>query len=240
MAPSVERVSCRVIGRERCDEALVIVRLTRPPTHVFKPGQWFALTLNTRDGVQTKPFSYASAPGDAWIELATRPTGSPFKDALLALERDAELLIAGPYGGPLVLERGVTPVAFIAGGVGVTPARSNIRHAVQREQVREMALLYGNRSPRCVPYRDELRRYADDNPWFRLIEVFEEPDPSWDGPQGEITPELIASQMDDVSRFVWFVSGPPGMVEAMRASLRRLGVADAGVAIESFAGYTDV
>jgi len=87
------------LGYTLCGESTGTFRLTRPTGYTFRAGQFFTLTLNTREGVQTKHFSHANAPQDPGIELTTRLTGSAFKEALQALHPGEEVTISGPGGG---------------------------------------------------------------------------------------------------------------------------------------------
>ncbi|NTW97873.1 MAG: hypothetical protein HGB28_04910, partial [Oscillochloris sp.] len=50
-----------------------------------------------------------------------------------------------------------TRVAFLVGGVGITPARSMLREAVSVGRVfDDVLLVYGNRDATCIPYHEEL------------------------------------------------------------------------------------
>ena len=108
-----------------------VFRFSRPPGYSYVAGQYVSLTLETREGRQTKSFSHCDAPGDAETEVLTRLTGSAFKDALAALHPGDLVTMSGPFGR-LVLPEGVDRAAFLVGGVGITPMRSIVRDSVQR------------------------------------------------------------------------------------------------------------
>ncbi|KAF0207901.1 MAG: FAD-dependent oxidoreductase [Actinomycetota bacterium] len=224
------------IGRTDCGEGVATFRFSRPEGYDFKPGQFFMLTLDTRDGVVSKPFSHADAPDDPAIELTTRLTGSAFKDALLALEPGAAVSVSGPKGR-LAVPDDARAIGFLAGGIGITPAHSIIRHAVLRKSDLSITLFYGNRDETCIPYGEEFRGYATSVPGFAYVETLDHPGPDWSGASGFISAELVRANVDDPVSLHWIVAGPPPMVEAMRKVVDDLGLAHESVSYEVFAGY---
>ncbi|HEY3317030.1 MAG TPA: FAD-dependent oxidoreductase [Coriobacteriia bacterium] len=211
-------------------------RFDKPDGYTFVPGQYFRLTLMTAEGEQTKSFSHASAPLDPFVEMATRMTGSPFKNALDGLVRGDEVSIDGPYG-KLVVPDGIAQVCLLAGGVGVTPARSIIRDAEQRRSGLRSRLFYGNHDQGCIPYSGEFADYARRDRRFQVVHVLEDPLPGWAGERGLITAGLVRRHIDPLDGWTFLVSGPPAMVKAMRAVLEELAVPADRITFEDFAGY---
>lgn len=211
-------------------------RFERPAGYSFVAGQHLALTLPTREGPQTKTFTHSSSPEDPYIEITTRMTGSAFKDALKGLSPPVRVTIAGPNGKP-PLPDGVNKVAFLVGGVGVTPARSIIRDAVQRSTGLDALVFYGNLDQDNIPFGDEFETYEAQGMGIRIVHVLMEPKPGWDGEVGFITADVVSRHTDVSEDRHWVVAGPPPMISAMREVVRRLGLPDERVSIESFAGY---
>jgi ferredoxin-NADP reductase len=211
-------------------------RFDKPDGYAFAPGQYFRLTLPTAEGDQTKSFSHASAPLDPFVEMATRMTGSAFKNALDQLVRGDEVTIEGPHGR-LVVPPGAEQICFLAGGVGVTPARSIIRDAEQRRSGMRMRLFYGSHDQACIPYSGEFGDYARKDRRFQVVHVLEDPLPGWAGERGLITADLVRRYMDDFDGWHFLVSGPPAMVKAMRAVLDELSVPAEAISFEDFTGY---
>jgi ferredoxin-NADP reductase len=224
------------LGHGGCAPGVETFHLSRPGGYTFRPGQFFQLTIETRDGEQSRYFSHADAPDDPVTEFTTRLTGSAFKDALLALEPGAGVRFRGPMGR-LGVPDGVTSVGFLTGGVGITPAHSIIRDAMVRRTGLVVALFYANREPSCIPYSAEFRAYAEADPRFRYVEVVEVPDADWTGPVGYLTADIIRARVDLAEPRHWIVSGPPPMVDAMRSVIRALEVAPEHVSYEQFSSY---
>jgi ferredoxin-NADP reductase len=219
-----------------CGEGVASFRFSKPDGYTFSPGQFLTLTLNTRDGVVSKHFSHADAPGDPAIEVTTRLSGSAFKDALCDLKPGTTVHINAPKGR-LGVPEGETAVGFLAGGVGITPAHSIIRDAVAQRTGLDIVLFYGNRDETCVPYGEEFRGYAASVPRFLYVEALDHPGPGWSGESGFISAELVHRHLADASRRHWIVAGPPPMVDAMRRVTAVLGLSPQSVAFEVFAGY---
>jgi ferredoxin-NADP reductase len=211
-------------------------RFTRPDGYGFSPGQYLSLTLETRDGAQTKPFTHDEAPADPYLEITTRLTGSAFKDALEALEPGDVVGVSGPWGR-MTLPTDVSKVAFLVGGVGVTPARSIIRDAVQRGTGLEVALFYGNQDQDGIPFGEEFDRYATEHDEIKVVHVLAAPKPGWDGEVGFITAEVVRRHMGPLEGWHWVVTGPPAMIDAMKRVLADLRIPESHVSMESFAGY---
>lgn len=228
----LETIRVTVIGAEACSNRVAQFRFSRPATHEFKPGQWLRVTLPTTDGEQTKTFSYSSAPLDPWIEMATRLSDSAFKQALQQLVPGDEVAIAGP-GGVFGVADDARKVAFLAGGVGITPVRSILRDAAQRgREFDDAAVFYGNRDATCVLYRDELGSFESHG--VRVVDVLEQPDPAWRGERGFVSASLIERNLDAIAGYTFVVAGPPPMVAAMVRVLDELDVAEKARVVESF------
>lgn len=217
-------------------EGVTGFRFDKPPGYKFEAGQYFRLTLQTPEGERTESFSHASAPADPFIELATRMTGSPFKNILGELVRGDAVTIAGPYGD-LTLPPGVEKACFLAGGVGITPARSIIRDAEQRRTGLRMRLFYGNHDQSCIPYSGEFAEYARKDRRFTVVPVLEDPLPGWAGERGLITADLVRRHMKELDGWHFFVAGPPAMVRAMEGVVAELKVPKERISAEDFTGY---
>jgi len=231
VGPSVE-----FTGSERPCASTGIFRFSRPPRYAYKPGQYLSLTLETREGTQTKPFSHCDAPGDPETEVLTRLTGSAFKDALLALRPGDPVTMAGP-SGRLTLPEGVDHAAFLVGGVGITPMRSIVRDSVQRSTGLTALVFDGNLDETCIPLREEFDGWEREHPSIRFVHVLERPSDAWTGERGYIGPDTVLRHCDPLDGWHWFVCGPPAMVDPMRRVLDAVGVDAAHSSFESFVGY---
>jgi ferredoxin-NADP reductase len=226
------RFETTVLDVEQCGTDTLTVKLMRPRGYVATAGQWFRLTLGEGDGATTRTFTDAAAPTDAWLEVMTRLSGSDFKVALAGLAVGDRVTVVGP-GGRLTLAEDVRKIAFLAGGVGITPARSILRFARSGGRVFEDAVVfYGNHDDECVPYLEELEQMGDMG--VRGVPVYEVAGDQWQGETGLITAELLRRHMDPEDGRPIYVAGPPAMVSAFRPLLDELGIERDRRMIESF------
>lgn len=225
--------SVRLVSKGEC-AGTGTFRFERPEGYAFRAGQYMMLSLTGSAGSPSKPFSICAGPSDPHLEICTRMTGSPFKQALGALRPGDEVGVSDPLGrlampdGPLVV--------FLGGGVGITPLRSMIRDEEGRRGTR-LVLFYGNNTVECIPYREELDATAASDTSFEVVHVIAQAPEGWTGERGFITPEVVRRHVDEREVGHWVCTGPPAMTDAMKRVLTSLSVPGDRVTYELFAGY---
>ncbi|KRC65065.1 hypothetical protein ASE12_09995 [Aeromicrobium sp. Root236] len=194
-------------------------RAKRPVS--FEPGQFAELTV-PHAGVDgrgsRRSFSISSPPnaeGRVSFALRVPEDSSTFKKALLALEPGDTVHATGIGGDFLLPSDPSQPLLLVAGGIGITPFLSQLRH----ESSRDAVLVYGVSSPDEVPFVEELAG-------VRVVLVGPAapsglPD-SWTYVQAPfLSTELIANAVPDLASRKAYVSGPPAMVNAVRPGLAK-------------------
>jgi ferredoxin-NADP reductase len=213
----------------------------RPSTPVnFKPGQYLEWTLavpNTDGRGNRRTFSIASSPTETEIHLGVKfyePT-SRFKAVLKDMEPGATIA-AGQLAGDFILPKDPsTPLAFIAGGIGITPFRSMVQYLVDTKQHRDIVLLYAVNTAEDLAYKELLEVAASVG--VRLIPVIAHPPEGWKGPSGFITADMLTQELPDYSQRTFYISGPNIMVTNYRRLLRGLGVKRRHIHTDYFSGY---
>ncbi len=230
----METFEARMQARTDWGEEAVALRFSRPTAYDFVPGQYAVVTVQTPDGPVGKPFTIASAPLDDYLEFTTRISDSAFKQALDALVPGDPIRVSKP-SGRLLVPSGASRLVFLVGGVGITPARSILRHAVQTGLPLQAFVFFGNRDDECIPYRAEFE--AMETSGVRIVHVLEHPSDGWQGERGFITAELVRRHGALSAPALWIVAGPPVMVGAMERVLDELAIPAEERMIERFAGY---
>lgn len=206
----------------------------------FTPGQYMELTIPHRRADfrgSRRYFSISSAPtDDGPITFAiTLPTkSSSFKKALLELDPGAVVHGTG-VGGDFALPRDVSePLLLVAGGIGITPFASQLAHAVERGEKRDVVVAYATSATGALPYASLL-----ENSGARVVLYGPEPDTlplGWEyGGEGRVTGERLAAAIPDLASRRAYVSGPPALVNDLRHALRSQGAKR--VHSDSFSGY---
>ena len=237
-------LSTTFLRREEVARGTAAFHIGKPAGFRHKPGQALDVILpGAGAGAGKAPelrhtFSIVSAPHEAEIVFATRMRDSEYKRTLGALQPGAALSIEGPSGSMTLHSDGTRPAVFIAGGIGITPFMSMLRHAAHERAARIFILLYSNRTPDDAAFLAELRDFERLLPSFRLIPTMTNVNPAaWHGPAGKIDARLLGDIARPLRSPVYYVTGPPGMVGAMRGVLEGLNVADDDIRSEEFFGY---
>ncbi len=211
-------------------------------TFAYRPGQYVAARL---EGVKDprgpqRPLTLSSSPIESgFIAVTTRLTGSPFKLRLASLRIGDELRVRGPLGSFVLAEN--RPAVMLAGGIGITPFRSMIRHAADAAVALPMSLVYSNPVPEEIAFREELNVLAAKLGSLRVIHTITRPEKAgtgWKGKTGRIDAEMIRDAASGLDRPAYYLCGPPAMVDAMLAILREeIGIPAPDVRAEKFSGY---
>ena len=109
----------------------VVLRLDVPDRVDHWPGQHYVIRLRAKDGYTAqRSYSVASDPGDALLEFFVErlPDGEVSGFLADGVVVGDELEIRGPIGGWFVWT-GDEPMLAVAGGSGVVPIVSMVRHA---------------------------------------------------------------------------------------------------------------
>ena len=171
-----------LIAGEEVARGTMAFRFARPPGFAFKAGQAVSLALidppQTDAKGNSRTFSVASAPVEDWVQVATRMRDTAFKRVLGSLASGAAVKIRGPMGNFTLPDDAARPVVLLAGGIGITPFMSMLRHEEREGSRRERVLLYSNRSPADAPFLTELHRLARPGTGLRMVSAVTENAPT--------------------------------------------------------------
>lgn len=242
MTTSMEGFDVTYVGSVDRAERTKSFRFLRPEGLDYVAGQFAFFTIPAQGrGTEAadKPlrhhFTLSSSPTEPFIEFTTRMTGSPFKDTIDSLKPGTVIRLEG-VGGRFTLAGASRKVAYVTGGIGITPARSAIRWVADIGADFDIVVLYGNRNLAAAAFADELDELAGD--WLSVVHVLKEPPAGWQGPTGLIDADLIRAHVPDCDERRFMVSGPPAMVEAMNDLLiEEVGIDRDRVETERFTGY---
>jgi ferredoxin-NADP reductase len=231
----------KLIDRNEVARGTKVFVFEKPKGFTFKPGQYGGFTLidppETDVGGITRRFSLSSAPDDKHIVIATRIQNTAYKRVLNALPLDSVIKFAGPTGTFILHEDHAIPAVLIAGGIGITPFHSMIKHATQHKLSQPIFLFYGNQTQLDAAFLPELFRYESENPNLKLIATLEKPNGSWKGETGYITATMIKKYIHDLFIPHYYICGSPAMVTALQELLAELGVDEDKIKVEDFPGY---
>lgn len=209
-------------------------RMARPPGFVFRPGQFLMVKAEVEGKPLVRCYSITSTPSTSgYLEISIRKQGRVSAHLHETLRPGSKVEARGP-GGTFVYPEGTRPIALIAGGIGITPLLSMLRHALEQEPLRPVTLLLSARTEGQIPFHQDLRLLAHRHPNFRLVIALTGGSPSNGYHSGRIDKGLLTRVIADPSAPVYLLCGPLPMIEETRAMLQSLGVADRDVHFEKF------
>ncbi|HET6719713.1 MAG TPA: FAD-dependent oxidoreductase [Rhodocyclaceae bacterium] len=231
-------------AREEIAEGTMAFQFDKPSGFTFKPGQAIDLILPAPPGTDEAntrhAFSLAGAASDAWLTIATRMRDSAFKRSIKSLAIGAPVELDGPFGSLTLHNNRSRAAVLIAGGIGITPFRSMLQQAAQDQLPQSLVLLYSNRRPEDAAFLAELQALEKQNKRFRLVATMTEMSKSslpWDGHRGAIDEALLRKIGGELQAPIYYLAGPPAMVEGLHQTLNLAGVDDDDIRSEEFYGY---
>lgn len=202
----------------------------------FRPGQ--AAQIGPAAATTLAPYSVACAPEDTHLDgtlefLVRIDAHGRWGELFDPLRRGQRLRVQGPIGG-FAFPDHVTEQSFlfIAGGTGIAPIRSMIRHA-RAARAGRVKLLYSARTPLDFAYRRELCGMARRKEIDVALTATRDVPPSWRGGRGRIAQSQLAGLVDDEATQC-FVCGPAAMVDDVPRMLGELGIDRNRIRIEEW------
>ena len=185
----------------------------------FTPGQVARLQVEGEDPAY---FAFASAPEDPELEvLVKQKVGASSVIYDMNVGDEIELLDICGHGFRMDEMKG-RDLIFVAMGTGVAPLRSALRHALKRkDEVGQLVVLYGARTPDDFCYRDETDAWKDSG--VELRQVISRPDGhDWSGPTGYVQ-SLLDHVLPSLSSPVALICGSREMLSQTRERLGKMG-----------------
>ncbi len=229
---------------------LDFARLDVPDTfrEVWEMSGWDGLSVTSQAPV-TRAYSLANRPEDGRaavfnIRLAVPPAGREdevppgiVSSWLFSIQPGDPVEVSGPFGDFHVQATG-REMVFVGGGVGMAPVRAMIHQELGRGTDRRIRYFYGARSAVDLFYTEELAALQDAHPNFSFTPALSDPAPGdrWTGATGFIH-ETLRREMQGhpaPEECEYYLCGPPVMISAVLATLKRLGVEPAMIFNDDF------
>lgn len=190
-----------------------------------RAGQHVDVRLTAEDGYQAqRSYSIASGPEDEHLVLTVERLEDGEVSPYLVGELRAGdgLELRGPIGGYFVWEQSLAgPLLLVAGGSGIVPFRSMLRHRAAVGSNVAVRLLYSARSLDEVIYREELDAFGGGGDGVDVSFTLTREWPAdWTGHRGRIDSQLLEKvAWPATDRPLTYVCGPSGFVEGAAGTL---------------------
>jgi ferredoxin-NADP reductase/nitrite reductase/ring-hydroxylating ferredoxin subunit len=198
-------------------------------------------------------FTISSSPTENFIMFSTRIRDSPYKQRLLTLEKGSKVKVRGPEGQFVLHEDYSKPAVFLSGGIGVTPFRSMLKYATDKQLPIKIIMFDSNRNRSNILFRREFDDWVNRNKNLKIIyTISEEGDQEhgqqsssaakndWKGEYGRIDKAMILKYVDNniLDSSIFYICGPPSMLKAMQSLLQEeLEIPNERIKVEEFTGY---
>jgi ferredoxin-NADP reductase len=240
VAPS-RRLSLRLVSKRR--EAEEVYGFTFHPEQPikFRAGQYMEWSLPHKPSDSRgsrRFFTLSSAPTEENLSITLRIPNqmSSYKRALASL-KPGESIQASELAGSFTLPQDSSKkLAFIAGGIGVTPYVSMIKYLADTGDSRDIQLLYSAANKAEFAF-EGLFKSAQRVGVNTAYTVTGPNQLGWDGLRGKISASMIQEVAPDYRERIFYVSGPLGFVQTVRAELKSLGIPKRRIRQDYFPGY---
>ncbi|HET7528774.1 MAG TPA: hypothetical protein VFJ84_00910 [Candidatus Saccharimonadales bacterium] len=211
-------------------EGIVSYIFKTPPRLRYQPGQYMEWTVagsRTDSRGNRRYLTVSSSPSEPEMMFTVKqpPNASAFKQKLAQLEPGNKILASRLAGGFLLPKGTDKKLAFLAGGVGITPFRSMVRYMIDSSEKRDAALLYSVNSESEIAFKG-LFKDAEAAGLKTLYVTGKHIDES-----------LLRQALPDYKERLFYVSGPFGFVDAMEKVLLKAGVSYDKIVTDYFPGY---
>ena len=215
--------------------------LTLPEWMRHRAGQHYDIRLTAEDGYQAqRSYSIASEPereGEVDITVERIEDGEVSTYMHEVLVPGDRIEARGPIGGYFVWEASIhEPLLLIAGGSGVVPLMSMIRHRAAAGAKNPISLLYSSRNFEDIIYYDELEKLGSANHGVQVFHTLTRSQPSdWKGYARRIDQDMLKEVAQPLGKSVQvFICGPTLLVESVANSLVKVGINSNQIRTERF------
>ncbi|MBU1040659.1 MAG: FAD/NAD-binding family oxidoreductase [Proteobacteria bacterium] len=244
------------------DDALIIVKVekenddttsiyfTGPDMERFKnrkPGQYAAIRIYKDGGWSAPhPFTLSSSPSEETLRMTIKKSGE-FTSSIPDIEPGTPIQCSGPYGQFCKDIATSKEIVMIAGGVGITPFLSVLRHFRETVADNQVTLFWANKTPDDAFAAKELEEFTR-HLKLSVVHVFSRVAPADQTEAPEFTdnrPGKISHEYGRLNQAMFlrhitsvnasfYLCGPPAMQQTVLEELSLYGVEPGKVDKEAF------
>lgn len=194
----------------------------------FTPGQFVFIRFNSKNASpELHPFSISSAPEDPDIRISIKKLGD-FTASLTNLKIDDTATLYGPHGefGLKSLESKKSEV-WIAGGIGITPFLSMLRHYAFKNSAKDISFIYCAKSEDEFPYRNEINSILEKTNGAKVTFYNSETN-------GHINSDKVKNIAGDLRDKKIFMCGPKPMMDSLASAFVAQKIHPRNIVFEDF------
>ncbi len=236
----MEEVKAKLIQRIKRTSSVESFRFLPGKKIDFLTGQFLQVIFdeNNRNNKElNKYLSFSSSPDHDYFEVTKRISESAFSQKLKNLKTGDEVSFKAPLGA-CVFKDEYKKIAFLIGGIGITPVISIIEYIARNKINADILLFYSNRNEEDIAFKSELDKWRENNSNIKIFYTVSDSQPvNKEYIFGRIDKDLLFNKIPDIPERVFFIFGPPKMVEAMKNTCLEISPVKEHINTESFIGY---
>mgnify|MGYP005846846299 CR=1 FL=1 len=214
-----------------------------PPAGVsfpaYNPGQFHFLTFRRDKGlpVEEHHWTISSSPTEKDFVSSTIKELGDFTATIGRTRPGDRAVVQAPFGRfSHTYHPDEKQLIFVAGGIGITPIRSMLKHMQDTGSTRDVVLFYANARRQDIVFYDELAAIEQGaHPHLRVVHVLTQPPEDWRGEAGKIDADMIRKYIEiEKPGNGFYLCGPPGLLAAVIDILKSHGVEDRRIHTEIF------
>ena len=202
----------------------------------YIPGQFAFITLVSENlPTEEHPFTISSSPSrpDA-LQFVIRSQGD-WTLNIHRLKAGDPVFIDGPYGRfSHRVCPGNDPMIMIAGGIGITPMLSMLRYMADRDDQRQILLIWSNKAKEYIVFPEEFKHLECVLQGLKINHVITR-GRSGGHEKGRLDKTKLESLLEGFSRkSIVFICGPFKMMKEISRNLKKIGFSSGRVYKEEF------
>jgi ferredoxin-NADP reductase/nitrite reductase/ring-hydroxylating ferredoxin subunit len=231
----------------------------------YKAGQFAFFPLDNVNNDSRGPvrhFSLTSSPTENALIISTRIRDTPYKQRLSTMQEGEQVKVSKPQGNFVLHDDYSKHAIFLSGGIGVTPFRSMIKYATDKQLPIKITMFDSNRNRQNILYKDEFDKWATQNQNLKIVYTITEEEKvkeqeehkgiddtnsatetkgDWEGERGRIDRTMIELHVskEEIDNAIFYICGPPGMINALEEGLlkKHFHIPKERIKVEEFTGY---
>ncbi len=216
-----------------------------PRNFRYLPGQYMEWTLphsKTDKRGNRRYFTIASSPTETDLIIGVKfyDKGSSYKEAMLALTANSQFMADQLSGDFVMPDDKQEKLVFIAGGIGITPFRSMMKYLTDKNEKRDVFLLYSARTKDDLAYVDifeQARKKVGAKVYYALTGKNSKVKSPYII-NGRINDRVIKNLIPDYKTRTYYISGTESMVKTITEQLASLGIYSHQIKFDYFSGYS--
>jgi len=202
----------------------------------YFPGQFHFITLHRNNlPVEEHHWTISSSPTEKNHITSTIKELGDFTKTIGQTKQGDTATLHGAFGHfSYVFHPEEKDLVFLAGGIGITPLMSMLRHMRDTKSTLPVLLIYANKQE-IVFHEELLEMERGQHPRLKVVNVLSHPSADWKGERGHVDSEKLDRYLGhQLKGKSFYLSGPAGLVELFTKELQRLKIPKSKIHIEIF------